>query len=44
MQYIVTMNSDDLNKAVSMGFEANPYIIEPHLTDQPDGGLFGFRF
>ncbi|WP_433375229.1 DUF2326 domain-containing protein [Streptosporangium sp. CA-115845] len=44
MQYIVTMNSDDLNKAVSMGFDANPHIIEPHLTDQPDGGLFGFRF
>ncbi|MEV7966909.1 ABC-three component system protein [Sphaerisporangium sp. NPDC088356] len=44
MQYVVTMNSDDLNKAVSMGFDADPYIIEPHLTDQPDGGLFGFRF
>ncbi|MFF5206369.1 ABC-three component system protein [Streptosporangium sp. NPDC000396] len=44
MQYIATMNSDDLNKAVSMGFNPDPYIIEPHLTDQPDGGLFGFRF
>ncbi|MFG1879995.1 ABC-three component system protein [Sphaerisporangium sp. NPDC049003] len=44
MQYIVSMNSDDLNKAVGMGFDADPYIIEPHLTDQPDGGLFGFRF
>ncbi|MFC3817864.1 ABC-three component system protein [Planomonospora venezuelensis] len=44
MQYIATMNSDDLNKAVSMGFDADPYIIEPHLNDQPDGGLFGFRF
>lgn len=44
MQYIVTMNSDDLSKAVSMGFDADPHIIEPQLTDQPDGGLFGFRF
>ena len=44
MQYIATMNSDDLNKAISMGFDADPYIIEPHLTDQPEGGLFGFRF
>jgi len=22
----------------------SPYVIEPRLTDQPDGGLFGFRF
>ncbi|MEU9888463.1 ABC-three component system protein [Sphaerisporangium sp. NPDC051011] len=44
MQYIVTMNSDDLQKAISVGFVADPYIIEPHLTDQPYGGLFGFRF
>ena len=44
MQYIVSMNTDDLNKAVAKGFYADPYIIEPHLTDQPDGGLFGFRF
>ncbi|MFI7452393.1 ABC-three component system protein [Nonomuraea sp. NPDC049714] len=44
LQYIVTMNTDDLNKAVSMGFNADPYIIEPYLTDQSSGGLFGFRF
>ena len=44
MQYIVTMNSDDLNKATSEGFNADPYIIEPYLNDQPSGGLFGFRF
>ncbi|MEV5704524.1 ABC-three component system protein [Actinoallomurus sp. NPDC052274] len=44
MQYIVTMNSDDLNKAATVGFDPDPYVIEPHLTDQPDGGLFGFRF
>lgn len=44
LQYIVTMNTDDLSKAVSAGFGADPYTIEPYLTDQPDGGLFGFRF
>jgi uncharacterized protein YydD (DUF2326 family) len=44
MQYIVTMNTDDLNKAISEGFYADPFIIEPYLSDQPDGGLFGFRF
>lgn len=36
--------SDDLNKAASVGFDPDPYVIQPHLTDQPDGGLFGFRF
>lgn len=44
MQYIVTMNTDDLNKAISEGFDADPFIIEPYLSDQPDRGLFGFRF
>jgi uncharacterized protein YydD (DUF2326 family) len=44
MQYIVSMNSDDLHKAESIGFSPAPYVIEPRLTDQPDGGLFGFRF
>lgn len=44
MQYIVTMNSDDLTKAERMGFEAEAHIIEPRLDDSDDGGLFGFRF
>ncbi|MBO2455432.1 DUF2326 domain-containing protein [Actinomadura barringtoniae] len=44
MQYIVTMNSDDLHKAETKGFDPDPHVIEPILTDQPDGGLFGFRF
>lgn len=45
MQYIVTINEDDLDKAVGLGFDPNPYIIEPRLTDaDPTGGLFGFRF
>ena len=44
MQYIVTMNSDDLTKAERMGFDAEPYVIEPRLDDSDQGGLFGFRF
>ncbi|WP_017604240.1 ABC-three component system protein [Nocardiopsis alkaliphila] len=44
MQYVVTMNSDDLVKAERMGFDAMPYIIEPKLDDSEAGGLFGFRF
>jgi uncharacterized protein YydD (DUF2326 family) len=45
MQYIATLNSDDLNKARDRGFEPDDAIIEPRLTDaDPTGGLFGFRF
>jgi len=45
MQYIATMNSDDLAKAESRGFTPDQYIVEPRLTDaSEDGGLFGFRF
>lgn len=45
MQYIATLNSDDLAKGTRLGFDAFPFIREPHLTDGlADGGLFGFRF
>lgn len=45
MQYIVTLNSDDLSKAVQRGFDVKGRIIEPRLTDESEeGGLFGFRF
>jgi uncharacterized protein YydD (DUF2326 family) len=45
MQYIATINSDDMAKAEGRGFVSAPYIIEPRLTDaSEDGGLFGFRF
>ena len=45
MQYIATINSDDLAKAERRGFNADRYVIEPRLTDaSEDGGLFGFRF
>jgi uncharacterized protein YydD (DUF2326 family) len=45
MQYIATMNSDDLAKASGLGFEFDDDVITPRLTDQYEsGGLFGFRF
>lgn len=45
MQYIATINSDDLAKAVRLGFDDSPFVREPRLTDDlEDGGLFGFRF
>jgi uncharacterized protein YydD (DUF2326 family) len=43
--YIVTMNSDDLDKAEresSLSFAE--YIVQPELDDSPSGCLFGFRF
>lgn len=45
MQYIATMNSDDLARAIGQGSDVADDIIAPRLTDQyEDGGLFGFRF
>ncbi|MGW7363400.1 ABC-three component system protein [Streptomyces sp. NPDC054841] len=45
LQYIATLNSDDLAKAVHRGFRPEGRLIEPRLTDaNDDGGLFGFRF
>lgn len=51
MQYLVTINSDDLDKAMgtSVGENARQSlaecIIEPRLTDADEsGGLFGFSF
>ncbi|GAB3958032.1 hypothetical protein GCM10029978_001960 [Actinoallomurus acanthiterrae] len=45
MQYIAMLNSDDLNKAVSRGYDPGNKILSPRLTDEySDGGLFGFRF
>ena len=44
-QYIVTMNSDDLEKAEREGgVSFAEHIIEPELDDSPTGCLFGFRF
>lgn len=44
-QYIVTMNSDDYEKAMrESGLNFDDRIVEPRLNDSETGGLFGFRF
>ncbi|CCQ44425.1 conserved hypothetical protein [Pseudarthrobacter siccitolerans] len=44
-QYIITMNSDELEKVERHGSSMRDYVISPRLTDAyEDGGLFGFRF
>jgi uncharacterized protein YydD (DUF2326 family) len=44
-QYIVTMNSDDLEKAQrETGEDFSSFVIDPVLTDTETGGLFGFPF
>lgn len=44
MQYIVTLNADTLSTAAQRGFNPEPRIRSPRLTDDEAGGLFGFRF
>ncbi|MGW0829733.1 ABC-three component system protein [Streptomyces prunicolor] len=45
MQYVVSLNSDDLAKAVQRGFQTEGRVVDPRLTDRnEEGGLFGFRF
>jgi uncharacterized protein YydD (DUF2326 family) len=45
IQYIATMNSDDLQKAIDHGFDPAGHVLPVRLTDaRDDGGLFGFRF
>ncbi|MEG3634253.1 ABC-three component system protein [Micromonospora palythoicola] len=45
IQYIVTLNSDDLEKAQRVGFKAEEAVLSPTLSDRfESGGLFGFRF
>lgn len=51
IQYIVAMNSDDLQKIKNEEmiddepiFDPSPYILPTSLSDQEDGGLFGIRF
>ncbi len=51
IQYIVAMNSDDLekirNEETAAGesiFDPAPFIIDTRLTDDEHGGLFGVRF
>ncbi|MFF3014022.1 ABC-three component system protein [Streptomyces sp. NPDC057939] len=45
LQYVVTFNSDKLERARLGGFDPSPYVIEPRLEDTyEEGGLFGFHF
>ncbi|MFE5143937.1 ABC-three component system protein [Streptomyces fagopyri] len=44
MQYIVTLNTDTLSTAAQRGFNPDRHIRSPRLTDDEEGGLFGFRF
>ncbi|MFJ2650471.1 ABC-three component system protein [Streptomyces sp. NPDC087420] len=45
MQYIATLNSDDLEKAQRRGYDASGKVLPVRLDDEyDDGGLFGFRF
>lgn len=45
VQYVVTLNSDELQRAEAESEEAlQAYVVKPRLSDQPEGGLFGIRF
>ncbi|AZY95547.1 DUF2326 domain-containing protein (plasmid) [Paracoccus sp. Arc7-R13] len=51
VQYIVAMNSDDLQKIKNEEevsgeeiFDPSDYIMDTRLSDEPNGGLFGVRF
>lgn len=45
IQYIVTLNSDELVRAETEGGEDfRSFVLEPVLSDAPEGGLFGIRF
>jgi len=45
IQYIVTLNSDELARAEIEGNEDfRDFVLDPVLSDAPEGGLFGFRF
>lgn len=51
IQYVVAMNSDDLdkikNEEAAAGepiFDPSPFIMETRLSDDEAGGLFGLRF
>lgn len=51
VQYIVAMNSDDLQKIKNEEdvsgepiFDPSDFIMDTRLSDEPSGGLFGIRF
>jgi uncharacterized protein YydD (DUF2326 family) len=44
-QYIITINSDDLEKAEREGAVSfRNFVVHPELDDTETGGLFGFKF
>lgn len=44
-QYIITINSDDLEKAEREGATSfREFVVKPELDDTEGGGLFGFKF
>ncbi len=45
IQYIVTLNSDELVRAETEGDEDfRSFVLDPVLSDAPGGGLFGIKF
>jgi len=45
IQYIVTLNSDELARAQTEGDEDfSQFLLDTKLSDTPEGGLFGIRF
>tara|TARA_R110002074_G_scaffold67465_1_gene158784 strand:- start:222 stop:1949 length:1728 start_codon:yes stop_codon:yes gene_type:complete len=51
VQYVVAMNSDDLQKIKNEEkisgeaiFDPSDFLMDTRLTDEPSGGLFGVRF
>lgn len=51
IQYVVAMNSDDLQKIKNEEevsgeaiFDPSNFIMDTRLSDEPNGGLFGIRF
>jgi uncharacterized protein YydD (DUF2326 family) len=45
IQYIVTLNSDDLPRSSETGISLDEFVLPVRLTDATEsGGLFGFRF
>jgi uncharacterized protein YydD (DUF2326 family) len=51
VQYVVAMNSDDLQKIKNEEdvsgediFDPSDFIMDARLSDEPNGGLFGVKF
>jgi uncharacterized protein YydD (DUF2326 family) len=45
VQYVATLNSDELTRAEREGGEDfSDYVLQPTLSDAPGGGIFGIQF